>query len=65
MIPVRKFLLQALRALNRGKEPPHIIRTPEQNDLSHIACVVAKLDAALEPKKALETFFAEQKSNRP
>jgi hypothetical protein len=34
VIAVRKFMLQAVRALDRGKEPPHIIRTPEQNDMS-------------------------------
>jgi len=61
VIAVRKFLLRALRALHRGKEPPHVITTPEQNDLSHIACVVTKLDAALEPRGFLEKYFAEQK----
>ena len=65
VIAVRKFLLQAVRALDRGKEPPHVIRTPEQNDLRHVACVVTKIDAALESKEFLEQFFAEQKSSRP
>jgi LigXa C-terminal domain like len=64
VIAVRKFLLQAVKALDRAKEPPHIIRTPEQNDLSHIACVVTKIDAALEAKELLETRL-QQKDSPP
>ena len=61
-IAVRKFLLQSVRALDMGKEPPHIIRTPEQNDLHHVACIVAKIDASMDPKGYIQNVIAEIKS---
>ena len=62
VIAMRKFLLQCVRALDRGKEPPHVIRTPEQNDLRHIACVVTKIDAGMDPKQYLERLLVEKAS---
>jgi phthalate 4,5-dioxygenase len=59
MIAVRKFLLKSVTTLGTGKEPPHIIRTLEQNDLRHVACIVAKIDARLDPKTYIETLLAE------
>jgi len=44
-----------------GKEPPHIIRTPEQNDLRHVACIVANIDATLDPKTYIQKLIAETK----
>jgi hypothetical protein len=60
-IAVRKFLLQSVRALDMGKEPPHVIRTPEQNDLRHVACIVAKIDASIDPKAYIQNVIAEMK----
>jgi phthalate 4,5-dioxygenase len=62
VIAMRKFLLQCVRALDRGKEPPHVIRTPEQNDLRHIACVVTKIGAGMDPKQYLERLLVEKAS---
>ena len=42
VIAVRRFLLHCVRALQSGKEPPHVIRTAEQNDLRHVACIATK-----------------------
>jgi phenylpropionate dioxygenase-like ring-hydroxylating dioxygenase large terminal subunit len=50
VIAVRKFLLQCVRALQAGKEPPHVIRTAEQNDLRHLACIATKMPASRDPK---------------
>ena len=61
VIAIRKFLLQSVRALDMGKEPPHIIRTPEQNDLRHVACIVANIDATLDPKTYIQKLIAETK----
>jgi hypothetical protein len=44
-----------------GKEPPHVIRTPEQNDLRHVACIVAKIDASIDPKAYIQNVIAEMK----
>jgi hypothetical protein len=61
VIAIRRFLLQSVRALDTGKDPPHVIRTQEQNDLRHIACVVTKLDAGTHPKPFLDKLLVEQK----
>ncbi|MEX0806215.1 MAG: hypothetical protein WD688_23275 [Candidatus Binatia bacterium] len=53
---VRKFLLQCVNAAASGKVPPHVIFTPEQNDLRHVACIVAKIPSTQDPKQ----FVAEQ-----
>jgi phthalate 4,5-dioxygenase oxygenase subunit len=60
-IAVRKFLLNSMRAIDMGKEPPHIIRTSEQNDLGHVACIVAKIDATTDPKTYIHNLIAEMK----
>jgi phenylpropionate dioxygenase-like ring-hydroxylating dioxygenase large terminal subunit len=62
VIAIRKFLLRCVRALDAGQEPPHVIRTPEQNDLGHIVCVIAKIDAGLDPRRYLKKLLIEQKS---
>jgi phenylpropionate dioxygenase-like ring-hydroxylating dioxygenase large terminal subunit len=61
VIAVRKFLLKTVTALEMGKEPPHILWTPEQNDLRHVACIVAKINATLDPKTHIQDRIAEMK----
>jgi hypothetical protein len=56
VIAVRKFLLNAARAVESGKEPPHIIRTTEQTDVRHVACIATKIAASRDPK----TYVVEQ-----
>src|SRR5262245_45191667 len=51
VITVRRFLLQSVRALQAGKEPPHVIRTKEQNDLRHVACIATKIPLTRDPKE--------------
>jgi len=63
VIAVRKFLLQSVRALDAGREPPHIIRTPEQNDLRHVACIVAKIDDHQDPNAYIQKVIADTKNN--
>ncbi|HEU4342268.1 MAG TPA: Rieske 2Fe-2S domain-containing protein [Candidatus Binatia bacterium] len=38
VIAVRKFLLTAVKALQDGKEPPHLVRDPKRNRFPHIDC---------------------------
>jgi phenylpropionate dioxygenase-like ring-hydroxylating dioxygenase large terminal subunit len=56
VIGVRKFLLQCVDGLISGKEPPHLIFKAEQNNLRHVACIVAKISSSQDPKQ----FVAEQ-----
>ncbi|HWH80396.1 MAG TPA: Rieske 2Fe-2S domain-containing protein [Candidatus Binatus sp.] len=56
VIAVRKFLLNAVRAVAAGKEPPHVIRTAAQTDVRHVACIATKIPASRDPK----TYVVEQ-----
>ncbi|MGH7816285.1 MAG: hypothetical protein ACREOR_02755, partial [Candidatus Binatia bacterium] len=38
VIAVRKYLLTAIKELQQGKEPPHIVRDGEQNWFPHVDC---------------------------
>ncbi|MBM4263817.1 MAG: Rieske 2Fe-2S domain-containing protein [Deltaproteobacteria bacterium] len=51
VIHVRKFMLNAARAVAAGKEPPHVIRTTEQNDVRHVACIATQISTNVDPKK--------------
>ena len=64
VIAVRKFLLQAAKSFEKGKEPPHMIRTPEQNDLRHIACIVEKIDSEMDPKHYIAEVLKKEKSSK-
>jgi len=50
VIAVRKFLLNAARAVAAGKEPPHVIRTAEQTDVRHVACIATTIPVSQDPK---------------
>jgi hypothetical protein len=56
VIAVRKFLLQSVRDFENGKEPPHLFKRAEENDCSHIICVVTKMDADGDPKEYLKSL---------
>jgi len=36
VIAVRKFLINAVKEFQAGKEPPHIVRDPARNHFPHI-----------------------------
>jgi len=61
VIAIRKFLLQAVRSLDSGKEPPHVIRTAEQNNLFHVACIVEKMDSSIDPKQHIAELLKKDK----
>ena len=56
VIAVRKFLLQCVRNAASGKEPPHVIHAPGQNDMRHVAVIVSMIPASKDPKQ----FVSEQ-----
>ncbi|MGB7946327.1 MAG: Rieske 2Fe-2S domain-containing protein [Candidatus Binatia bacterium] len=45
VIAVRKFLLNAVKALQHGEEPPHLVRAAEHNWFPHIDCFASLLPA--------------------
>jgi phthalate 4,5-dioxygenase len=50
VIALRKFLLNASRAVENGQEPPHVIRTAEQTDVRHVACIATTIPTSRDPK---------------
>ena len=64
VIAVRKLLLQCAKALANGKEPPHLIRTPEQNDLRNLACIAARIDSSMNPKQYIENVITGLKQQK-
>jgi hypothetical protein len=39
IVAARKLMEKAIRDIQDGREPPHVLRTPEQNDLSHLLVI--------------------------
>lgn len=61
VIALRKFLLRAVKDLQRGAEPPHLFRTEEDNDCRHIACIVEQIRSETDPKRHIEALLAEKR----
>jgi phthalate 4,5-dioxygenase len=61
VIALRKRLLQIVRDLDRGKEPPHLIMSGEQNDLRHLACIVTKIPSTMDPERYISELLEKEK----
>jgi phenylpropionate dioxygenase-like ring-hydroxylating dioxygenase large terminal subunit len=64
VIAVRKFLLNVVRSFDPAKDPPHVLRTPAENDLRHIACIVEKISAGTTPHEYLDEVLRPNRSAR-
>jgi len=54
IIALRKMLLNALTAMRQGKEPPHILRDPDQSDFSRLRSIKGVLPAGSDWRKIME-----------
>ena len=61
VIALRKRLLKVVRGLDRGEEPPHLIRSAEQNDQRQVACIVTKISATRDPKQFISEALKKEK----
>jgi phthalate 4,5-dioxygenase len=61
VIALRKRLLKVVRGLDRGEEPPHLIRSAEQNDQRQVACIVSKIPATKDPKQFISEALKKEK----
>jgi len=48
VINARKLLLEAIRSVARGEDPPHVIRSAAENDMSDIAVISAIVPAEMD-----------------
>jgi hypothetical protein len=62
VIAVRKRLLGIVRALGAGAQPPHLIMSPEQNDMRHVTCMVTKIPSVVDPKKHIAEALRKERS---
>lgn len=61
VIALRKRLLEVVRGLDAGQEPPHLIRTPAENDMRQVACIVTKIPANKDPKQFITEALTKEK----
>ena len=61
VIALRKRLLSIVRAVEAGHEPPHLIMTPEHNDMRHVACIVTTIPASTDPKRHVAELLTKEK----
>jgi phenylpropionate dioxygenase-like ring-hydroxylating dioxygenase large terminal subunit len=54
IIALRRMLLEAVRAVARGEDPPHIVRDPGQNDFTRLRSLKGVLPAGTAWQKILE-----------
>jgi hypothetical protein len=62
IIAARRALLNAIRAVQQGEEPAHIIRGPDQNDQSEIGARKDIVPASLHWRRYWETADADGRS---
>jgi hypothetical protein len=61
VIAVRRRLLNIVRRLEAGDEPPHIIVDPAENDMRQIACIVETISASIDAKRHIAAVISEEK----
>ncbi|HEY3166479.1 MAG TPA: hypothetical protein VGK57_04560, partial [Candidatus Binatia bacterium] len=54
IIALRKMLLRAVSDVAEGKEPPHVIRDPQNNDFSKLRSIKGVLPAGTDWRKIME-----------
>ncbi len=59
VIAMRRYLLKAVKNLQDGKEPPHIVTDPQKNDFRHIVCLAHILEAKTSPEGYIEEYISQ------
>jgi hypothetical protein len=65
VIAVRKYLLNAVKTLQEGKEPPHLIRAAEQNRFPHIDCFAHLLPSGTDWREHFRYLSPKAKAENP
>jgi hypothetical protein len=61
VIGLRKRLLRVVRDLEGRKTLPHLVRTPEQNDMREVACIVTTIPSSTDPKQHIAELLKREK----
>jgi phthalate 4,5-dioxygenase len=65
VIAVRKFLLTTVKALQDGKEPPHLVREPARNWFPHIDCFAYLLPRTVHWRQHFDYLTPDAKNANP
>jgi phthalate 4,5-dioxygenase oxygenase subunit len=65
VIAVRKYLLNAVKMLQEGEEPPHLIRSAEQNRFPHIDCFASLLPSGADWREHFGYLSLTAKAENP
>jgi phthalate 4,5-dioxygenase len=63
IVAARKLMERAIRDIQEGREPPHVIRTPEQNNLAHLL-VISDLISGVSDWKGYTRAMEQEARNR-
>jgi len=65
VIAVRKFLLSSVKALQEGREPPHIVREARRNWFPHIDCFAYLLPQAIHWRQHFDYLTISREKENP
>jgi nitrite reductase/ring-hydroxylating ferredoxin subunit len=65
VIAVRKFLLAAVKELQSGKEPPHLVRDKERNWFPHVDCFACLLPRSTPWRQQFDYFTESARRENP
>jgi hypothetical protein len=65
VIAVRKFLLNAVRTLLQGEEPPHLVHAAEHNWFPHIDCFASLLPAGTDWRQQFDYLTPSPRTKNP
>src|SRR5262245_11297757 len=65
VIAVRKFLLTAVKEMQSGKEPPHLVRDKERNWFPHVDCFACLLPRSTRWQQQFDYFTESARKENP
>ena len=57
VIAVRRFMLETVKAFQKGTEPPHIVTRAEANAFHHIACIAVEVPSSKDADEFIEEYI--------
>ena len=62
IVAARKLMKKAIRDIQEGREPPHVIRTPSQNRFPHLQVVSDLIPSATDFREHTKSLEAEARA---
>jgi hypothetical protein len=62
VVTTRNLMLKAIKDVQEGRDPPHVIRDPAQNDFSHLVATFGVVPSSLDWKDYCQQLVAERRA---